>query len=519
MDYKIGPLVLTQEQYQAARNSGHTLVVAGPGTGKTRTLLARAFHLLEEGIPSERILLLTFTLKTAQELRERLKALGAEVRVETFHALAYDLCREKGLRPRILEEKEREELIRELLKKKGFNPREARKVAEVFSLVSEGKNLPQEWQELYELYQKILRSEGLWDYERLLSESTGHSLEEEPLHLLIDEFQDLSPSLARFIKGFRRACFFLVGDPAQAIYGFRGGTPEVAQKFVFELSQTKILALTQSFRLPEKILTLAESLRVDPFGTPALKAVQKGGFIKGYAFCEAKAEAKGVAKLISELLGGLQMEAASLGLSPGEIAVLARVRAILPPLYEALKQAGIPVRDQGAEGVARLEEISRILEEGKDFKDLTRFEIYLDHLSASLKEQVKSILLSSRDVEEFLFRLSLLKTADLIAKDKYAVSLLTIHEAKGLEFQAVILVGAEEGLLPFTLMPEVNKEEEKRLAYVAVTRSAKQFYFTLAQRRFLFGRRLSGRVSPYFASCPLEKSLSKARQPKQKGLF
>ncbi len=519
MDYKIGPLILTQEQYQAARNPGHTLVVAGPGTGKTRTLLARVFHLLEEGLPSERIILLTFTLKTAQELRERLKTLGAEIRVETFHSLAYALCREKGLRPRILEEKEREELIRELLKKEGFNPREARKVAEAFSLVPEGKAPPREWQELYKLYQKILRSEGLWDYERLLSESVGNSLEEEPLHLLIDEFQDLSPGLVRFIKGFRRACFFLVGDPAQAIYGFRGGTPEVAQQFVFELPQTKILALTKSFRLPEKILTLAGDLRLDPFDTPALEAMHQGGLIKGYSFREAKAEAKGVAKLISELLGGLQMEAASLGLSPGEIAVLARVRAILPPVYEALKQAGIPVRDQGTEGATRLEEISSILKKGKNLQDLTQFEVYLDHLSASLKEQLKSILLCSRDVEEFIFRISLLKTTDLIAKDKYAVSLLTIHEAKGLEFQAVILIGAEEGLLPFTIMPEVNKEEERRLAYVAVTRSAGRFYFTLAGRRFLFGKRLSGRISPYFASCPLEKSPSKVRQPRQKGLF
>jgi len=519
MDYKIGPLILTQEQYQAAQNPGHTLVVAGPGTGKTRTLLARALHLLEEGLPSERIILLTFTLKTAQELRERLKTLGAKIRVETFHSLAYDLCREKGLRPRILEEKEREGLIRELLKEKGLNPREVRKVAEAFSLAPEGKSLPQKWQELYKLYQKVLKSEGLWDYERLLSESTGHSLEQEPLHLLIDEFQDLSPGLVRFIKGFRRACFFLVGDPAQAIYGFRGGTPEVGQQFVSELPQTKILALTKSFRLPEKILSLAESLRLDPFGTPTLKAVQKGGIIKGHVFREAKDEAKGVARLVGELLGGLQMEAASLGLSPGEIAILTRVRAILPPVYEALKQGGVPVRDQGAEGATRLEEISKILEKGRDFKDLTQVEIYLDDLSSSLREQVKSILLCSRDVEEFIFRLSLLKITDLIAKDKDAVSLLTIHEAKGLEFQAVILIGAEEGLLPFTLMPEVNREEEKRLAYVAVTRSAQRFYFTLAQRRFLFGKKLNGRVSPYFASCPFEKSPSKVRQPRQKGLF
>ncbi len=130
MIYKIGSLKLTPEQYKAATNPGHTLVVAGPGTGKTRTLLARALYLLEQDIPPEKIIILTFTVKTAQELRQRLQELGAQARVDTFRALAYDLCRSQGLKIKLLEEREKTVLLAQILKYLGQDPRQASKIAE-----------------------------------------------------------------------------------------------------------------------------------------------------------------------------------------------------------------------------------------------------------------------------------------------------------------------------------------------------------------------------------------------------
>ncbi len=520
MEYKIGSLTLTKEQYQAASVNGHALVIAGPGTGKTRTLLARVLYLLESGVPKEKIFILTFTLKTVKQLRERLNALGAHVRVETFHALAFDICRIKGLLPKIIEEKEREVLVKEILKKQGIDPRKTKRIIEAFSLISEGQSSSEEIEFLYKIYQARLRSEGLWDYERLLEETQAHHLSQEEIYLLVDEFQDLSPNLIHFLKTFREAYFFLVGDPAQAIYGFRGGSPDVVWRFMKEIPNFTIFWLSKSFRIPERILSYAETLRENLPGQKRLLATKAGGVLKGLIYESPKAEAKGIAKFIDELIGRLSMEVAKEGFSPREIAVLARVRAVLSPIYNALKQYGIPVCYQSQESERYLQEISYYMAEIKKFKTILHAEEALSRLSQALQEQIKPILVESRDLDEFLFYLSLLRDIDLIGKHNDSVSLLTIHEAKGLEFGVVILVGAEDGLLPFKLMPDVREDEERRLAYVAITRSAQCFYFTLVKKRFLFGKALSGRISPYFVNCVLERRYPKHRKSlKQRGLF
>ncbi len=520
MEYKIGLLTLTKEQYQAASVNGHALVIAGPGTGKTRTLLARALYLLEKGIPKEKIFILTFTIKTVQELRQRLNDLKADVKVETFHALAFDICRSKGLSPKIIEEKERETLIKEILKKQGIELRKAKKIMEAFSLICEGKSFSEEITLLYKIYQERLRTEGLWDYERLLKETYKHHLSYEEIYLLIDEFQDLSPSILEFLKTFEKAWFFLVGDPSQAIYGFRGSSPEVVWNFIKEIGNFSIFWLSESFRVPEKILSHAETLRDNLFGKKKLLATKSGGILKGFLYEEPKEEAKGIAKSVNELVGRLTMEVAKKGLPPKEIAILARVRALLSPVYEALEQIGVPVCYQSQESEKFLKELSQYIAKIKNFKTLFQAEDALLSLSQVIKERIKPLLAESQDLDEFLFRLSLLKSIDLIAKYKDSVSLLTIHEAKGLEFKAVILIGAEDGLLPFKLMPDVREDEERRLAYVAITRSAQYFYFTIVKKRFIFGKTLSGKVSPYFANCILERKHQKfTKRPKQKSLF
>ncbi|MFN3921407.1 MAG: UvrD-helicase domain-containing protein, partial [Caldimicrobium sp.] len=112
---------LTLEQKEILNYKGDLLVLAGPGTGKTFTILHKIKHLLEKGVPQEKIFLLTFSLKICQELREKLNSLGIKgIKVDTFHGLAYDLYREYYQRePVLISEVEKEHLLKKLsLKKK-----------------------------------------------------------------------------------------------------------------------------------------------------------------------------------------------------------------------------------------------------------------------------------------------------------------------------------------------------------------------------------------------------------------
>ncbi len=520
MEYKLGPLILTAEQFQAATNPGHTLVVAGPGTGKTRTLLARVLYLLDQGIDPEHILLLTFTLKTVRELRERLKSLGIEARVETFHAMAFELCRAKGLNPKLIDEKEREALVKEILKHQGQDTRKAKKIAEKLSLAWE-QSSPSVDGNLVSLYQRSLKAQGLWDYERLIVESKDHPLTKEPLHILVDEFQDLSPGLVRFLKSFAQATFFLVGDPAQAIYGFRGGNPQVVKAFIETVSGFAIYSLRESFRLAENLLKWAERLRERLFEEETLYTRLSGGKLLGFSSANPEAEARKVAELIETELGSLQMERAQgAGRAPGDIAILVRIRSLIPRYLEILQNKGIPVEDSGSEASLELERLlqwAKSLQSWPSSQELTRIS---SALSPETRKLLDELCQEAQDLQTLRFRLSLLKSIDLLRQRQDTVSLMTIHEAKGLEFAVVILAGAEEGILPLKIMPDTDQAEERRLAYVALTRAQNTFYFTWARQRFLFGQRLPGKVSPFLAAFPVQKPPRKApRRQRQKSLF
>ncbi|AEH44488.1 UvrD/REP helicase [Thermodesulfatator indicus DSM 15286] len=497
---------LDQYQEQAVKAKGNTLVVAGPGAGKTRVLLAKAIHLLEQGIDPEKVLILTFTIKTTQELKERLASIGIKgVKVDTFHALAYDLLKAKGIKPRLATEEELKALARDLSKRKGLSLKDFRKA------LDKGEN------HYRSLWEEALKLHGLYDFSLLLKEATGHYLQQEKVYLLIDEFQDLNPELTSFLKTFTKAEFFLVGDPAQAIYGFRGACPQVIKEFVDYLAP-QIYFLKKSYRVPEKVLNFAETLReTQGFPLEPLEAVQKGGNRLGLSFNKPFNEAKGVAKLVSELLGGLQMEASQRGLAPPEIAILSRVRTLLNPIKEAFIKFGIPFQvpsENLKEEISAIESLSDI---AKSIKSLKELEAYLAEGPSSVKEA----WLESQSLEGFLFRLEMLKTFASISIRKDGVPLLTIHEAKGLEFKVVILVGAEDGLLPFTLLEDYDLAEEKRVAYVAVTRAQESFYFTQVKTgRFLYGHKLSGKVSPFFETLPIKEKSSKTKpKARQKKLF
>ncbi len=496
-------LGLDEAQREACVFPGQALVVAGPGAGKTRTLLGRALHLLEEGVPEEDIVLLTFTVKTASELRERLKSLGLSgVRVETFHGLAYELLRCEGLRPRLATPKEQEAIFKDILRRKGYPVRGALKRLER-ALVTKEEG------ELVEAYEKRLSSEGLFDFRALIKEaSCRNPYARAKLHLLVDEFQDLNPELCRFLASFKGATFFLVGDPAQAIYGFRGARPEVVREFLAGL-KLKIFYLVKSYRVPRNILSFAEGLRDRTFDAPPLEAQREGGELGLISFKGPAEEARGISRRVEALLGGVQLESSRPGFSPGEIAVLSRIRRLLEPVKEAFSLAGIPFeeREEGED------EALKVLSEAKSLAEARE-------KALSLLPELSFFLEKCEDLEDFRFYLSLYALTASIRLKRKGVALLTVHETKGLEFKAVFLVGAEEGLMPFELMPDTDPEEERRLAYVAVTRASEVFTASFTRQRIIFGRRLPGRPSPFFSSLPQEKTTpSRPKGLRQKALF
>ncbi len=507
----LGPLKLDEVQFKAASKDGNVLVVAGPGAGKTRTLLGRVLFLLENGVLPENIFLLTFTVKAASELRERLERLGIQgVQVDTFHGLAYEICRLKGLNPRLIDSQEQERIFREVLKEKGLPQRGVRKKLE--KLLTDSME-----EDLFLSYQRILSRENLWDFHRLIKEAVSvNPLKDVPCHLLIDEFQDLNPELISFLRSFGQARFYLVGDPAQAIYGFRGARPEVVKNFLTTLEGLETLFLPKSYRVPEKILNFALGLREAPFELPPLKAERSGGELLAFSYQNPQQEARAVARQVEELLGGLQMETSHRGLSPGEIAVVARVRKILGPLREAFEALGIPVEESTSFKENHLSQLEEIFSQAESLKGLKRRLRESDILFPELS----FILAKSQDLKEFQIRWQLLRLQATVFLRKKGVALLTIHETKGLEFKAVFLIGAEEGLLPFQLLEGCDFSEEKRLAYVAVTRAEAIFRASFVKRRVLFGKRLPGRISPFFQSLPqTQTTWLKPRRPRQKGLF
>ncbi|MBX6422113.1 UvrD-helicase domain-containing protein [Thermosulfurimonas sp. F29] len=511
-------LELDEDQRKAVAVSGSALVVAGPGAGKTRVLLGRALHLLGKGVPTERIFLLTFTVRTRQELRDRLSALGISgIRVETFHALAYDLIAEAtGSPPRLVSEEEAEALVGKLLKKHGLKGSPRRVLEKIRAGDETLEPLRRE-------YLEYLSARGLFDYYRLLLYAPEIVRADfSNCALLIDEYQDLSPEMLSFLRIFSGAEFFLVGDPAQAIYGFRGARPEILQTHLREIvPELRLLTLKRSYRVPEALLGMAEGLREDPFGLKVrLSAMRPGGTLKGLVFPTEKSEAVGVAKEVAALLGGVYLESSGRGgrVSPGDILVLARLRALLSRVREALLREGVPVaepEERAAETLERLRSLAESFSSGALSRgDLAR------EVRALAPHVAELVLEPDLERERISARLKLLSLADVISGSREGVNLVTIHGAKGLEAEAVVLVGAEEGLVPLTLFPDTDPSEEKRLLYVALTRARETFIFTVSRARTLFGKRLPGRPSPWLATVPLAEGAPRpVRRPAQGTLF
>ncbi len=493
---------LTEEQKNVVLEDGDLIVIAGPGTGKTFTLIEKIRNLLEnKNVIPDKIIILTYSLKVSQELKAKLSKEGlSSIKVDTFHGFAYDLWRDYFQKiPPLISEKEKDKIIKALFsKEKNF--------------LKFPKNK--------EIYFNYLKSKNLLDFELLLYEVSKLPLGDfKNYYFIIDEFQDLSPEILHFLVPFQRANFILFGDPNQSIYSFKGVNLQYLYQFLQKFKpEMKIFTLSLSFRCPQNILKFAEKFKNAPWESPSYKSFKKNGIFQGFFFSNVFEEEEFLIKLVKDLLGGLQLESQKYSfISPKDIFIISRIKNIFLPLKDKFLKEGIPVNFVEDEAKNSFEKISEFL------KKLENSLISVEDLIKVSDPDISSFLeniwaLALYDKQKFLSYLKGLAIKDFINPYKEGVNFLSIHASKGLEAEYVILLGTEEGLIPLKIFDDTIEDEEKRLIYVAITRAKKGFYFTTVKERKIFNFTVKG-ISPYFKGFPLNFISSKRKKPKQVNLF
>lgn len=351
---------------------GAILLSAGPGSGKTRTLVGRALYLLRLGVPPHRICLLTFTNRAAEEMARRLAetlSAGAAVEVSTFHALSARLLRQHGallglpVDFTILNGEEAQDLMAEAIARSSASGRglRARAVLRLYSVCVNTRTPLEEaltaggrvgeadaaaLRAVFNVYLDIKAELGVLDFDDLLVHAVallsdhGERLRGQGLdfeHVLVDELQDTNLLQFQMLRALVAAGgnVLAVGDPMQSIYGFRGADPGNFDRFTAVFPRAQRLELGLNYRSTAAIVDLAESLVSGDLGPR--RAVTPGGQTPVLAICaDAAAEARLVGRRIVELH--------EQGIGYDEIALLVRLRSQAAVLEEALLEAGVPVR-------------------------------------------------------------------------------------------------------------------------------------------------------------------------------
>lgn len=285
---------LNEQQKEAVMHiDGPCLVIAGAGSGKTKVLTTRIAYLLEQGVSDYHVLAITFTNKAAKEMRERLNLLvpGNHVFVGTFHSFGLKIIRENvdklGMNKNftILDSDDVLSLIKKIMKERDIDPKEVspyfvrNKISfiknELLTDADMDKffNTPVEKKviEIYHEYDKVLRKNNSVDFDDLLrlpvelfkrdSEVLEH-YQEHYQYILIDEYQDTNEVQYKLSKllANRYKNIFVVGDPSQSIYGFRGANFRNILDFEHNFKDTKVIMLEQNYRSTKNILDAANSV-------------------------------------------------------------------------------------------------------------------------------------------------------------------------------------------------------------------------------------------------------------------
>ncbi|NLV59642.1 MAG: UvrD-helicase domain-containing protein [Clostridiales bacterium] len=369
-DEKASPIVLDRnpsmntplnpQQAQAVMSTVPTLaVIAGPGTGKTKTLVERLAHLLEEErIPPSSITAVTFTNQAAEEMRLRLETrLGGKARLRgltigTFHSICLQLLDPKP----ILDPSEALRLMERILTEHGSALAPATCLG-MISTVKNGQSIRSAGlsQVLYNAYQAELVQRNIRDLDDLLLDALTLDPHENKrfTHLLVDEFQDINPVQHRLIRHWSEhgQSLFVIGDPDQSIYGFRGANAKCFEELKTTLPRLETITLRHNYRSTPAILQGALALiRHNPGEVRMLEPHRKDVAPIRLMTAEKPFDAAiWVAKDINRMVGGMDMVAASWAerqrqeiRSFSDIAVLCRTRHQLALMESCLRHESIP---------------------------------------------------------------------------------------------------------------------------------------------------------------------------------
>jgi DNA helicase II / ATP-dependent DNA helicase PcrA len=555
---------LDPEQREVAlATRGAVCVLAGAGTGKTRAITHRIAYAAAIGVVNPaHVLALTFTVRAAGEMRGRLRELGAaQVRTSTFHAAAlrqlnYFWPRVIGGRPpRLIEAKAG--LVREAANQARVRL-DGPGLADAASEIEWAKTTqvrPESYVRaataagrspvagagamaaVYDGYERLRRERHLIDFESVLELTAAIVLEHRDAaqavrdtfrYFVVDEYQDVNPLQKLLLDAWLgdRGELCVVGDPHQVIYSFTGATSDYLTGFTAEFPDATLVRLARDYRSTPQVVAVANQLMRSG---PALIAQRPSGprpMLTQYV--DDADEASGVAVRIRSLIAA--------GVAAHQIAVLVRVNADTGRFEQALAEAAVPYVVRGAErfyerpvvrqalvlfrGAARGEAAMADAQDGRDpLPSAVRHVLtgigFAGHPPAggsTARERWESLAALAQLADDMYaarpqaslsdFAAELTLRAELgHAPRAEGVTLASMHAAKGLEWDAVLLPGLVEGLMPIVhAKTPAAIEEERRLLYVAVTRARQHLYLSWSQgrasnaarSRFLEGVRLGG---------------------------
>ncbi len=612
---------LNPAQYEAATTlNGPLLVVAGAGSGKTRTIVYRLARLIEEGVPPSQILLLTFTRKAAREMTdraERLLGYGASgIQGGTFHGFAYSVLRRfppPGYKPglTVMDTPDSLAALRSCKEdlKIGKGERSFPKTQTILGLISKSRNkeadlgglirreaahlMPYaaDMAAMAEAYAAYKLRHGVLDYDDLLFALETHLRSDPELlaferarftHIMVDEYQDTNPVQARLTQllAGEDGNVMVVGDDAQSIYAFRGADVRNILDFPRLFPTAKLIKLEENYRSVQPVLDLTNAILSNARESihKHLHSQRQGERLPHLIRpLNDLSQAALAAKTISELLYSTPAK---------EIAVLFRAGYQSFNLEVQLGKLGIPFKKYGglrytdAAHIKDIMSLARLIVNPLDFPAFARVGEFYPGIGPKTAQRIYAAAVSGDGAQlekaagkhkEFLTTLrfldelrgAALRPADCLARliehyqpvleanyaddypyrqqgldeflliaqpyadldllisdlsledpgsdsdrgeDERAVTLSTVHSAKGLEWSAVLIIDLVQDRFPsrHALLNEDEYEEERRLLYVACTRAKDQlFLFAPAS---IYNRAAGGheaaQISPFIHELP-----------------
>ncbi|WP_434317101.1 ATP-dependent helicase [Leifsonia sp. P73] len=546
-----------QQRVAAEALFGPVCVLAGAGTGKTRAITHRiAYGVASGAFTPNRVMALTFTNRAAAELRGRLRQLGAGgVSARTFHSAALAQLNYfwpqvvGGQLPSVLDGKGR--VLGHAAEKLGLRVDTAtlrdvaaeiewRKVSsmglEEYAAALASRPLPgslkaEQLVDFHRAYEELKDERKQIDFEDVLlvcagmietEPSVAMQVREQYRYFVVDEYQDVSPlqhQLLRLWLGTRRD-LCVVGDASQTIYSFAGARSEYLLDFERENPGATVVRLEQNYRSAPSVIDTANRLMRGRSGALTLRAVHEakaGDEVPPPAvFEDDRAEARAVAQSIAA-----QLEA---GAKPENIAILYRVNVQAAALEQALGDLGISYQLRGSKRFFDLPEVRQAVmtlraasvaatDEPlfKSVSDVLRtlgWSVRPPEGRGAVRERWESLNAIMGLVDEMPEGATFRRfTDELMARQAgqheptmSAVTLATLHAAKGLEWDSVYIVGLSEGLVPISYAAGFEQiDEERRLLYVGVTRARRRLRLSWAQRGSQPGRPVSRQASRFLA--------------------